>query len=253
MPCPGVRVLRGRVAGGRSGGVGLGPCGRRDLGGPGRRGAVALRRGRRRRTVPGLYGLLRLGTVRRRARLLLRLRHAGDGRRPLCALRGGRCGGRRGPLPGGPLRRDGRSPVVRGGGGLGPVVGVPVHRGDGQTAADDGDCTRDDRAALVLLPAGQLAATGRPPHLPRGRPVRVIDVRGTGVGTRKGRGCGGEGGFDGGRGPGGARPRARGVTDAAYLTCVLRAPGIPADVRVDVRGVGAAPGAHQGAVEVPTT
>lgn len=134
------------------------------------------------------------------------------------------------------LRCGARAPVVGQRGRLRPVGGVPVHRGEGQPAPDEGHGGGDHGPALVLLPAGQLPPPRRP-ALPHHR--RVLDVGGGGGDTGRFTRERLRGRLElprerGHFGPGGAR---RGSAGAGWG---------------DVRGVGAAAGAHQRAVEVPS-
>ncbi len=220
----------------------------------------------------------------------------------------GRGRGARGPVGAGRCRlrtvlgaglsvRGAHGPVVGCRGGLGPVGGLPVQRGQGEPAADERDGGRDRGPALVLLPAGQLAAPGGPPlrrarsavHVAGRSPVvgsfavRSLVVRSHAVGSlvvrshavgslvvrshavgslvvrshavgslvvrslAVGSRCGlvGATTVEPGIGGGGLVRRRPGRR--------RRHPGHGDGGRgSDVRGVGTAPGTHQGAVQMPT-
>ncbi|SEE19962.1 hypothetical protein SAMN05428939_7695 [Streptomyces sp. TLI_105] len=203
-------------------------------------------------------GDTRLGGRRRRAeggRRVLPTRPVGYGRLDRRRGRGDRGAldirpyGRRRRVLLHPVLDGARSRVLRRRGRLGPVAGLPVHPAHGQTAADERDGGRHHGPALVLPPAGTLATPRRPP-LRRRRHVhelrRCAAPRGSlkdgtygylveksavmpctrGKSARRGhlprRRCGHRGGDDATAGGG----------------------------RSDVRGIGAASRAHQGAVEM---
>jgi hypothetical protein len=144
------------------------------------------------------------------------------------------------------LRRRGR---------LCPVTGLLVHRGHRQAASDEGDGGRHHGPALVLLPAGPLATPCRP-SLRGGRHGDEVVAR---IGPRvlaHGRRDGGPAG----RGvrpvvvPGGRAVRGGGIPCGRCARPRRGGrEGVPAGGdRGDVRGVGATPWTHQGAIEMPT-
>jgi len=140
------------------------------------------------------------------------------------------------------LLRDPHDLPVRRGGRLRPVRGLAVQRGDGHTSADQGDGGGDQGPALRLLPALPLPTPRRPAHR-RGR--RDIDIRAVvRLLLRRPAEFLGAGIHLVPRGGWGLPlcPTRRGV----------RGPCSDGEGS-DVRGVGAAPGAYEGAVEMPTT
>ncbi len=208
-------------------------------------------RGRRGGAVgPGL----RRGAGRLPVRVVVRGRLCGPVLGTPCVRRAH--GGRRATvLVRGPVRAPHTGHLGRRG-GLGVVAGTPVHRGEGESTADEGHRGGDQGTALGFLPAGHLPPPRRPP---RGRGQREP---GPGPGHRV-RAVRARSAFLRPRLRLRLRPRPRPRADCRTGRRVeacreggrgRRArDGVTADdARRDVGGVGAASGAHEGAVQMPT-